>query len=153
MEFYIRAPKDDDGYLDRMAHAIFESGLSWRMVENKWPNFRKAFSDFSIDKVAKIGDKEVKSMLENPGIVRSEGKIRATIFNAQQLQKVKAEFGSFKAYMDSFKSYPALMNDMQTRFKYFGPSNSRSFLWLVGVKLKPQPDEIAWLTKMTAKKK
>ena len=152
MEFYIAAPKDDSGYLDRMAHAVFESGLSWKMVENKWPEFRKAFKGFDVDKVAGFGDKEVESMLGNPGIVRSEGKIRAMIYNAQKFQSIKKEFGSFKRYMDSFGSYSKLMKDLPKRFRYLGPSNSRSFLWLAGVALKPEPDEIAWLTKMTCEK-
>ncbi len=150
MEFRINVPKDDDGYLDRMAHAIFESGLSWRMVENKWPNFRKAFSNFSVDKVAKITDKQVEKLLEDPGIVRSEGKIRALVYNAQEFQKIKKEFGSFKKYMDSFGSYTKLMDDMRKRFKFLGPSNTRSYLLMAGVKLKPEPDEIEWLTKVEA---
>jgi DNA-3-methyladenine glycosylase I len=153
MKFYIERPKDDDGYLDRMAHAIFESGLSWKMVENKWPNFKKAFHNFSVDKVAKLTERDIKEMLGNEGIVRSEGKIRATIFNAQEFKKVKEEFGSFRQYMDSFKGSEArLKKDLQKRFKYLGPGNSRSFLWLAGFKLKPQADEIAWLTKMTQEK-
>ncbi|MDE1767759.1 MAG: DNA-3-methyladenine glycosylase I [Candidatus Micrarchaeota archaeon] len=152
MQFDIPEPKNDNGYLDRMAHAVFESGLSWKMVENKWPNFKKAFHNFEIGKVARMDDETVKELLQNPGIVRSEGKIRAMIYNANEFQKVKKEFGSFKKYMDSFKSYNSLMKDMQERFKFLGPSNSRSFLWLAGVKLRPEPDEIAWLTKMTEKK-
>jgi DNA-3-methyladenine glycosylase I len=150
MQFYIEPPRNDDGYLDRMAHAIFESGLSWKMVENKWPEFKRVFSDFSVEKVAKLGEKDIRAMLNNEGIVRSEGKIRATIFNAGEFKKVKVEFGSFRNYMDSFKGSNAkLMEDLQKRFKYLGPGNSRSFLWLAGVKLKPHSDEIAWLTKMT----
>src|SRR5271155_3342754 len=101
MQFYIEPPKDDNGYLDRMAHAIFESGLSWKMVENKWPNFKKAFSNFSVDKVSKLTEKDIKAMLNNEGIVRSEGKIRATIFNANEFKKVKSEFGSFNNYIGS----------------------------------------------------
>lgn len=153
MQFYIEPPKDDNGYLDRMAHAIFESGLSWKMVENKWPNFKRAFSNFSVGRVAALTEKDIKAMLNNEGIVRSEGKIRAVIFNAQEFRKVTDEFGSFKDYIDSFNgSNTRLMKDLQKRFRYLGPGNSRSFLWLAGVKLKPQQDEIAWLTKMTENK-
>ena len=153
MKFYIEPPKDDNGYLDRMARAIFEAGLSWKMVDNKWPAFKKVFHNFSVGKVAGLTKKEIKAMLNNDGIVRSEGKIMATIYNAQEFKKVKGEFGSFKSYMDTFKGSEArLKKDLQKRFKYLGPGNSRSFLWLAGVKLKPQQDEIAWLTKITENK-
>ena len=122
------------------------------MVENKWPTFRKVFYNFEIDKVARMDEKNIKALLKNPGIVRSEGKIRAMIYNAQEFKKVKNEFGSFKKYISS-NDYKGLMTDMPKRFKFLGPSNTRSFLWLAGYdKLKPDPDEIAWLTKMTSEK-
>ena len=153
MQFHVDRPKDDDGYLDRMAHAIFESGLSWKMVENKWPNFRKAFSNFSVEKVSKLTEKDIKAMLGNDGIVRSEGKIRGSHIQRPGIQEVRDEFGSFGNYMDSFKGSEARMKkDLQKRFKYIGPGNSRSYLWLAGVKLKPHKDEIDWLTKMAENK-
>jgi len=80
----VSPPKDDDEYFERMTKAIFQAGLNWKMIDNKWPNFEKAFSKFSISKVAKFGDSQIATLMKNEGIVRNEGKIRATIYNAQQ---------------------------------------------------------------------
>ena len=98
----VAAPKDDAEYLDRMSRAIFSAGLNWEMVERKWPEFRKAFAAFSPEKVAKMTERDVKSLMGDARIVRNERKIRATIHNAGEFASLKKEFGSFKGYVASF---------------------------------------------------
>src|SRR5579862_4535533 len=82
------APKTDDEYFERMTRALFQAGLNWKMIENKWPNFQKAFSQFSIKKVAKYDDAKLEELMSDSGIVRNEGKIRSTIYNANQSLEV-----------------------------------------------------------------
>ncbi len=96
-------PEDDDGYFERMTKAIFQAGLNWRMIENKWPNFRKAFDQFSAKRVSSFGEKEVKALMGDTGIVRNERKIRSVIENARESLRLKDEFGSFGDYLKSFK--------------------------------------------------
>jgi 3-methyladenine DNA glycosylase Tag len=142
------APESDDEYFERMTRALFQAGLNWRMIENKWPNFQKAFSHFSISKVAKFDDAKLDKLMSDPGIVRNEGKIKSTIFNAQQALQLAREFGSFKGYIDSFgKNHAALQEDLQKRFHHLGESSSRTFLWMSGVKLAPTAEEKAWLAR------
>ena len=50
----VSAPKNDDEYFERMTKALFQAGPNWKMVEDKWPNFEKAFAGFSIPKVPKV---------------------------------------------------------------------------------------------------
>ena len=45
-------PKSLDDYLEVMSKAVFQSGMSWRVVDAKWPGTREAFHDFSVKKVA-----------------------------------------------------------------------------------------------------
>jgi 3-methyladenine DNA glycosylase Tag len=52
----VTMPKNDDEYFARMTKALFQAGLNWQMIENKWPNFEKAFAGFSIPKVSKFGE-------------------------------------------------------------------------------------------------
>lgn len=144
----IPAPKDDDEYFERMTKAIFQAGLNWKMIDNKWPNFQKAFANFSISKVAKFGDSQVSALMKNGGIVRNESKILSTVYNAQQAILVKKEFGSFKDYVRSFgKDHGKLSEDIQSRFHHLGASSARTFLWMAGVKLEPTAEEKMWITK------
>jgi 3-methyladenine DNA glycosylase Tag len=139
-------PKSDDEYFERMTRSLFQAGLNWKMIDNKWPNFQKAFENFSINKVAKFDDRDLKKLMKDAGIVRNERKIKSTIFNAQQSLALIKEFGSFREYIASFGTkHPDLQSDLQTRFHHLGESSSRTFLWMSGVKLKPTAEEKAWL--------
>ena len=145
-DWKVSAPKNDDEYFERMTKALFQAGLNWKMIDDKWPNFEKAFVDFSIPKVAKFGDKQISKLMENQGIVRNERKIMSTIYNAQQSLVIEKEFGSFKDYFKSFgKDHAKLMEDLQSRFKHLGDSSSRTFLWMSGVKLEPTAEEKRWM--------
>ena len=138
-------PKNDSEYFERMNRAVFQAGLNWKVVEGKWKNFRHAFSDFSIDKVASFREREIESLMKNPGIVRNEKKIAAAIHNANQALKIRAEFGSFRKYFDSFGSdQDRLLADLQERFHHLGPSSARVFAMMSGVKLKPTKEELKW---------
>lgn len=106
-------PKDDDEYFERMSHAIFEAGLNWKMIQKKWPNFNKAFSNFSIGKIAKFTEKDVASLMKDAGIVRNEKKIRATIYNAQEFQRIAQEFGSLRG-MWALSKVPTVDNERYT---------------------------------------
>jgi len=119
-------PKDDQGYLDLMSRAIFTAGLNWRMVEKKWPHFRKAFHDFSPEKVAKLSERDVRALMQDPGIVRNERKIRATVENAKTMLDVAKEHGSVKGYIRGFgKREGKLLEDLQYKFEHMGPATAR----------------------------
>lgn len=144
----VSPPKDDAEYLERMSRSLFTAGLNWSVVEKKWPNFRKAFAGFSPAKVSKMTEKDVKTLMADKGIVRNERKIRATVHNAGEVVKLDKEFGSFEGYVASFgKDETGLLEDLQKRFKHVGGSTARTFLWSVGYKLTPTPEEKAWLEK------
>jgi DNA-3-methyladenine glycosylase I len=141
-------PKDDSEYFERMSRSLFTAGLNWSMVEKKWPNFRKAFAAFSPEKVSKMTEKDVKTLMGDSGIVRNERKIRATVHNAGEVIKLEKEFGSFNGYIASFgKDETRLVEDLQKRFKHVGGSTARMFLWSVGYKLTPTAEEKEWLAK------
>jgi DNA-3-methyladenine glycosylase I len=139
-------PKDDSEYFDRMSKAIFTAGLNWTVVENKWPNFRKAFKGFSPEKVSKMTEKDVQALMKDSGIVRNEKKIQATIMNARTFMDIKKEKGSMKAYVDSFgKREKELASEVQARFKHLGPSTTRMYLWSIGYPLTPTKEEKVWM--------
>jgi len=130
-----KRPPNDDAYFENMTRVIFQAGLSWKMIDKKWPNFRKAFKDFSIEKVAKFGDDDVKRLIEDSGIVRNRTKILATINNAKQFQSIKKAFGSFQSYLgslDKSKDYALVIKKLGKRFSRLGPSSARTFLYTVG---------------------
>ena len=79
-----------------------QAGLSWITILKKRENYRKAFANFSAEKIARYGARDVRRLLADPGIVRNRLKIAATIGNAQAFLEVHEEFGSFDAYLWGF---------------------------------------------------
>jgi 3-methyladenine DNA glycosylase Tag len=136
-----RFPSNDDAYFENMTRVIFLAGLSWRTIDRKWPNFKKAFKEFSIDEVAKFDERDVKELMNNKGIVRNLAKITATIDNAKQFQIIREEYGSFKSYLDSLdksNNYILVVKELGRRFRRLGPSSARIFLYSVGEDVIPE---------------
>ena len=143
----VTPPRNDDEYFERMTKSLFSAGLNWRVIDDKWPNFQRAFDRFSVPKVAKFSKKDVARLKEDAGIVRNEKKIAATIYNAGATAGASKEFGSFKKYLQSFgKDEDGLQSDLQRRFKHLGPSSARTFLWSVGYPLTPTAEEKKWIS-------
>ena len=94
-------PDDDNGYLEELTKAIFRSGFSWRVVRGKWESFRQSFDRFDIDRVAGYGPDDLDRLFNDDGIIRNRRKILSTIDNAQRMQALVAEHGSFHSYLRS----------------------------------------------------
>ena len=74
---------DERGLLERLCLEGFQSGLSWLTILRKRDNFRAAFANFDPERVARFGERDVKRLLGDAGIVRHRGKIEAAIANAR----------------------------------------------------------------------
>lgn len=130
-----RRPPKDDNYFANMTRVVFLAGLSWKMIDKKWPNFKKAFKNFSIPDVAKFDEKDVERLVRDAGIVRNRAKIIATINNAKQFQEIRKEYGSFQYYLDSLdksNNYALVIKELGKKFNRIGPSSARIFLYSVG---------------------
>jgi len=92
--------KDDNELFCRLVMEINQAGLSWHTILVKENNFRKAYHNFDIKKVAKYGEKDFTRLMNDPGIIRNRLKINATIFNAQKLVIIQKDFGSFRKWLD-----------------------------------------------------
>ena len=79
-----------------------QAGLSWATILNKRDNYRNAFDNFNVERVASYDDKKINALLANPGIVRNKLKINSAVTNAQAFLTVQREFGSFDSYIWQF---------------------------------------------------
>jgi len=94
--------REDRKLFEFMVLDSMQAGLNWSIILKKRENFRKAFADFDPKKVARFGEKEIKKLLNDAGIIRNRAKILATIENARRFLEVQKEFGSFDAYIWQF---------------------------------------------------
>ncbi len=93
---------DDKTMFEFLTLESAQAGLSWITILRKRENYRRAFANFDVDKVAKFTDSDVARLMNDDGIVRNRLKIMATINNAKLFIKVQKEFGSFCNYIKSF---------------------------------------------------
>lgn len=87
-----------------------QAGLSWHTVLKKRENYRLAYDDFDVQKVARYDQKKVDELMNNAGLIRNKLKIAASITNAQKFIEVQNEFGSFNKYIWSFVDGKTITN-------------------------------------------
>lgn len=93
-----RPVADDQRLFEKIVLEGFQAGLSWLTILKKRENFRRAFDDFAIAKVARYDQKKVRSLLADAGIVRHRGKIESAINNAQRASDLIDSEGSIAAF-------------------------------------------------------
>jgi DNA-3-methyladenine glycosylase I len=89
---------DDRQHFEFLVLEAAQAGLSWAIVLNKREGYRRAFSAFDPQKVARYTEKRIEKLTADTSIVRNRLKIEAAVRNARAFLKVQDEFGSFDAY-------------------------------------------------------
>ncbi len=124
----------DQALFERLSLEVFQAGLSWLIVLKKRDALRAAFRAFDPALVAAFGPEDVARLLADAGIIRNRLKILAVIENARRLLRLRAEHGSFAAWMDrqgdlSKEEWVALF---RRTFKFMGGEVVGEFLMSVG---------------------
>ena len=105
-------PKYDDKELfELLILESFQAGLSWITVLKKREDFRIAFDNFDVKKVASYDENKVNELLNNEKIIRSRGKINSAINNAKIFIEIQKEFGSFSDYIWGFTNNQVVKNN------------------------------------------
>lgn len=126
--------EDDNELFGRLLLEINQAGLSWEIILKKEANFRKAYNNFDIKIVAAYGQKDIDRLLSDTGIIRNKLKVNAAIYNAQQIQLIQNEYGSFKQWLDM--NHPLTKENwvklFKKHFKFVGGEIVNEFLMSIG---------------------
>ena len=136
-------PQALSDYLEIMSKAVFQAGVSWKLIDNKWDAFREVFHGFDPVRVSAFTAADVERLMADERILRSRKKIEGTIKNATAIIELDKEFGSFDKYLRSKSEYKRLAADMRKRFKFMGDLNVYYFLFRIE---QPVPNFEEWLT-------
>lgn len=126
--------EDDNELFGRLILEINQAGLSWETILKKEKNFRVAYHNFNIKKVATYDSQDVARLLEDAGIIRNRLKINAAITNAQVILNLQAHHGSFKNWLASHQSYTKAewVKLFKKTFKFTGGEIVNEFLMSIG---------------------
>ncbi|MBY0550807.1 MAG: DNA-3-methyladenine glycosylase I [Candidatus Obscuribacterales bacterium] len=135
-------PSSLGDYLEVMSKAVFQAGIRWSTIDEKWDAFRSVFYDFDVHKVAAFATEDIERLSGDERILRSPRKIAATVDNAKTLIKLDQEHNGFANYLHAFSSYEKLAANLKKQFKFMGEMNAYYFLFRVG---EPVPDFDEWV--------
>jgi DNA-3-methyladenine glycosylase I len=145
---------DDVRLFEKLSLEGFQAGLSWLTILRKREAFRKAFAGFDSERVARFGERDIKRLLADAGIVRHRGKIEAVINNAQRMAELVESEGSLAHYVWQFEPRPrrgrlnraglaklavteesaALAKDLKRRgWRFVGPTTVYAFMQAMGM--------------------
>lgn len=130
-----RAPKELSGYLGAMARVMFQTGISWRVVEAKWPGIETAFRGFDPAKVSRYTTRDIDRLMGDTRVIRNRKKLEAIVSNARRMIELDAEYKGFKRYLDSLGDFDNTKKEIHKQFAFMGDSGTWFFLWTVGRKV------------------
>lgn len=128
--------ESDDELFERLMFEINQAGLNWILILKKQHNFRKAFDNYKVEKVAEYKKKDFQRLMNDPGIIRNRLKINAAIENAKIVLKIRNETGSFRKWLDMHSEKTDSLENwtklFRKTFKFTGGEIVNEFLMSTG---------------------
>jgi len=124
-------PKSDQRYFEILSLCVLQARLSWRIVRERWSNYRYGFFDFKIDRLAAI---RLRDLMESQDVVRDRGKVQAMVHNAREFQRITEKDDSFSNFLESLKALDdeEAVGILTKRFRLAGRRTARYYLHSVG---------------------
>ena len=124
----------DDELFARLVLEINQAGLSWEIILKKKDNFFLAFDQFKIAKVARYTERKKAKLMQDAGIIRNRLKIEAAVHNAQCIQTIQKECGSFSNWLDTHhpKTREEWVKLFRETFRFTGGEIVNEFLISTG---------------------
>ena len=126
--------RDDAVLFERLVLEINQAGLSWLTVLKKRAAFRTAFAGFDPEVVARFGPDDRERLLADAAIIRNRAKVDAAIANAQTVEGLRADHGSFAGWLDAHHPRPKdeWVRLFKSTFRFTGAEIVGEFLMSTG---------------------
>ena len=128
------AALDESRFLAEMTRCIFQAGFVWRVIEQKWPDFEELFHGFDINAILGMQPDEWEEIGQDARIVRNRQKITSIRVNAQFIEDISLEFGSFARLIADWpeSDLVGLFGLLKRRGSRLGGNSGQRFLRNVG---------------------
>lgn len=101
---------DDQALFELMSLESLQIGLNWELVLNKRAAFNEVFHQFEINQVAAMPPTVIEALMQDPRLIRNRRKLESIPHNAQAVQGIQKEYGSFDAYVWHFTGGQQIIN-------------------------------------------
>jgi 3-methyladenine DNA glycosylase Tag len=133
-------PTSLNDYLEVMSKAVFQSGMSWKVVDAKWKGIHAAFQGFDVHQVAAFDDRDLATLVNDARVIRNARKLSAIVSNARKMLELEDEYGSFRDYLRGQGDFDGTLNALRKDFKFLGPTGIYYFLYVVGEQVPPHDE-------------
>ena len=125
-------PRSLDDYPEQMSMSVFRTGMSWRVVDSKWPDIREAMREFDTGSIANLSPADLDALTQDKRVIRNRRKLEAIVHNAGRMSDLEAKHGSFRGYFRSHDDFDTTLKDVRKQFKFMGDLGTYLFLYVVG---------------------
>ena len=130
-------PRSLADYLEVMTKSVFQSGISWKVVEAKWPGIRDAFREFDPEAIAQLSPADLDELVADSRVIRNRRKIEATVENARRMLQLEEQHEGFQSYLRSHSGFEQTAADLRKQFRFVGDIGAFHFLYVVGEDVPP----------------
>jgi 3-methyladenine DNA glycosylase Tag len=118
-----------------MTQCIFQAGIRWIVVDNKWPEFEALFSQFNPKKLELLSAENLEALAKDRRIIRSMQKIVTVPKNAQWINEIADEYGSFARFIGQWpaSNIIELFKLLKKRGARLGGNTGQRVLRLIGI--------------------
>jgi DNA-3-methyladenine glycosylase I len=126
-----KKPESDQEYFEILCLCILQAGLNWSTIRKNWQKYKKGFYGFGINRLSKA---QASDLLQDPNVIRNSKKVEAIIYNSQEFQRIRREYGSFSSFLRSMgrmtdeEKFKLLMH----QFRHVGSYTAEYYLHCVG---------------------
>ena len=120
-------------YCEVITRAVFQSGMSWAVVDRRWPGIAAALGDFDPRPLAAEPDAHLERLLDDERVLRHRGKLTAVLRNAAALVVLEdTESGGVAGWFDRLGSYDEAAATLARTFRYLGTFGATYVLHVLG---------------------
>ncbi len=124
----------EDRFLSTMTKCINQAGFSWKVIEQKWPEFEEAFFGFKVDTLSLLSDEQWEAYTQDRRVVRSWQKIKALKENVAWLYEEKTARDGIAELIAAWpdEDYVGLLAYLKKHGSRLGGNSGQRFLRYMG---------------------
>lgn len=107
----------DSHWLEHFTRHVFQTGISWKVIDAKWDGFLEVFQGFDVGACAFLSDEAIHDLAGDTRIVRHGPKILSVRDNAIMLSDLAREHGSASRFFADWPGtdFIGLLDLLKTR--------------------------------------
>ena len=109
-----------------MSRTVFQTGMSWRVIDSNWPGIQEAFKGFDAETVADFTGPDLDALTQDTRVIRKRCMV-----------ELDGAHGGLQSYLRSHDTFDETIKDLRKQFKFLGEMGCYLFLFVVGEEVPP----------------